>query len=209
MFYKMFMAVVDEKLCPDLFGSAFRSCQSVAGCFEKPWRWNDHCKHFVSPLYRAGRTWNLHSSLKFSWELLVICKLWDRIWTWNDDFCFVHLCLFSPLFFPNPRVKPKSWSWRTFGLRIMPATHARCLSAMSAVSLTNPSPSSSQTPQVRGDTKGPCSTLTLYLLNNHYSFRRITQHSAQGLQHLDLIYMAPGTTDSSHGSLVARAALAF
>lgn len=209
MFYKMFMAVVDEKLCPDLFGSAFRSCQSVAGCFEKPWRWNDHCKHFVSPLYRAGRTWNLHSSLKFSWELLVICKLWDRIWTWNDDLCFVHLCLFSPLFFPNPRVKPKSWSWRTFGLRIMPATHARCLSAMSAVSLTNPSPSSSQTPQVRGDMKGPCSTLTLHLLNNHYSFRRITQHSAQGLQHLNLIYMAPGTTDSSHGSLVARAALAF
>lgn len=38
MFYKMFLAVVDEKLCPDLFGSAFRSCQSVNGCFVKSWR---------------------------------------------------------------------------------------------------------------------------------------------------------------------------
>lgn len=207
MFYKMFLAVVDEKLCPDLFGSAFRSCQSVNGCFVKPWRWNDHCKHFMSPLYRAGGAWNLHSSLRFSWDLLVICKLWDRIWAWNDDLCFGHLCLFLALFFPNPRVKPKSWSWRTFGPRIMPATHARCLSAMSAVSLTNPSPSSSQTPQVRRDMRGPWSPLMLHLLNSHYSSRRIRQHSVQGLQHLDLFYGAAGITGPSHASLVARAAL--
>lgn len=151
--------------------------------------------------------WNLYSSLRFSWELLIICKLWDRIWAWNDDLCFGHLCLFLPLFFPNPRVKPKSWSWRTFDLRITPATHARCLSAMSAVSLTNPSHSSSQTPQVRGDRMGPPSPLTLHLLNLHYFSMRITQNSVQGLQHLDLIYIAAGITDPSHGSLMAKAAL--
>lgn len=147
------------------------------------------------------------SFLRFSWDLLLICKLWYRIWAWNDDLCFGHLCLFLALFFPNPRVKPKSWSWRTFDPRIMPATHARCLSAMSAVSLTNPSPSSSQTPQVRGDMRGPWSPLTLHLLNSHYSSRRIRQHSVQGLQQLHLFYGAAGITDPSHAILVAKAAL--
>lgn len=142
------------------FGSAFRSCQTVTGCFVKPCRWNDHCKHFVPPLYRAG--WGLKSA-QFP---KVFTGAAGNLWILGQDMglewwpvLWTDLCLFLRLFFPNPRVKPKSWSWRTFDLRIMPATHARCLSAMSAASLTKPSLSSSQTPQVRGDTKGPCSPL--------------------------------------------------
>lgn len=124
----------------------------------------------------ASNLWILGQDVGSEW--------WSVPWT--------TVSFFLPLFFPNPRVKPKSWSWRTFDLRIMPVTHARCLSAMSAASLTKPSPSSSQTPQVRGDMKGPCSPLALHLLNSHYSSRRITQHSVQGLQHLDLISVVLG-----------------
>lgn len=121
---------------------------------------------------------------------------------------FVHLCLFFPPFFSTtPRVKPKSWSWRTCGPRITPATRARCPSAMSAASLTNPSPSSSQIPQVRGDTEGPHSPPPPCLLNSHYPCRRGTQHPVQGLEHLTFMYMAAGITNTSCRSFVAGDAL--
>lgn len=78
--------------------------QSVAGCFEKPWRWSYHCKPFVSPLYRAIRAWSLHSFMVFQWLLLVAFGPGDGLamMSWA-----LYTCVFPSLFPPNSQGETK------------------------------------------------------------------------------------------------------
>lgn len=79
-----------------------------------------------------GGDWNLHSSLRFSRELLVICEFWDRIWAWNDDLCFGQTCVFFCAYFsqiPGWNQSPEAEEPSTSGLcqLHMPGVCPQCL----------------------------------------------------------------------------------
>lgn len=185
-------------------------CQSVAACFEKSWSWSYCCKHFVSALYIARGVWSLHSSLSFCWELLVICKLWDRLWTCSDELCFGHLWVFPPHFFPNSQGETKVLKLKN----LRPQDYASYTCQVSVRNVCS-IPDKSITFQLTNTTgkrgrRGSPQPSSLSPSKQPLPLQEgDTQRVApvQGLQHLTSTYTAAGIANPSRSSFVARDAL--